>query len=119
MVIDEESEDETMMSTNNVGKGITRIIIRLIGIALMVVIGAVQAVGTILTAMSAVILKGISVLMIFVTVLLLVFGLFTWMKTLVVLLIAGSMFWVPEGMAAVVLGLTFVQGKIRDYIDVA
>ena len=107
-----------MMKTNNAGRWIARTFIRMTGIALMLVIGVIQAVGTILTAMSAVILKGISVLMIFVTVLLLIFGLFSWMKTLVVLLIAGSMFWVPEGLAAVVLGLTFVQGKIRNVLDV-
>ena len=59
-----------MMRTSNVGRWITRAFIRLIGITLMIVIGIIQAVGTILTAMSAVILKGISAVMIFVTVLL-------------------------------------------------
>ena len=106
-----------MMRTGNVGRWITRAFIRLIGIALMLVIGVIQAVGTILTAMSAVILKGISAVMIFVTVLLLIFGLFSWTKTLIVLLIAGSMFWVPEGMAAVVLGLSYVQGMLMDLMD--
>ena len=62
-----------MMKTNNAGRWIARIFIRMTGIVLMLVIGVIQAVGTILTAMSAVILKGISVLMIFVTVLLLIF----------------------------------------------
>ena len=50
-------------------------------------------------------------------VLLLIFGLFSWTKTLIVLLIAGSMFWVPEGMAAVVLGLSYVQGMLMDLKD--
>lgn len=106
-----------MMRTSSVGRWITRVFIRLVGITLMLVIGVIQAVGTILTAMSAVILKGISAVMIFVTVLLLIFGLFSWTKTLIVLLIAGSMFWVPEGMAAVVLGLSYVQGMLMDLMD--
>ena len=59
-----------MMRTSSVGRWITRVFIRLVGITLMLVIGVIQAVGTILTAMSAVILKGISAVMIFVTVLL-------------------------------------------------
>ena len=106
-----------MMRAGNVGRWITRAFIRLIGFTLMLMIGVVQAVGTILTATSAVILKGISAVMIFVTILLLIFGLFSWTKTFIVLLIAGSMFWVPEGMAAVVLGLTYVQGRLMDLMD--
>ena len=106
-----------MMRTNYVGKRIARAFVRLVGMSLMLVIGVIQAVGTILTAMSAVILKGISALMIFVTVLLLIFGLFTWSKTLVVLLIAGSMFWMPEGMSAIVLGLSYVQCRLMDWMD--
>lgn len=106
-----------MMRAGNVGRLITKAFIRLIGFALMLMIGVIQAVGTILTAMGAVILKGISAMMIFVTILLLIFGLFSWTKTLIVLLIAGSMFWVPEGMAAVVLGLSYVQGMLMDLMD--
>ena len=83
----------------------------------MLVIGAVQAVGTILTALSVVILKGISAMMIFVTLLLLIFGLFSWTRTLVVLAIAGSMFWVPEGLAATVLGLSVVQARLMNLMD--
>ena len=55
-----------MMRAGNVGRWITRAFIRLIGLTLMLMIGVVQAVGTILTAMGAVILKGISAVMIFV-----------------------------------------------------
>lgn len=106
-----------MMRAGNVGKWITRAFIRLIGITLMFVIGVIQAVGTILTAMSAVILKGISAVMIFVTVLLLIFGLFSWTKTLIVLLIAGSMFWVPDLLAAAIFGLSAVQAKLMDLMD--
>lgn len=83
----------------------------------MLVIGAVQAVGTILTALSVVILKGISAMMIFVTLLLLIFGLFSWTRTLVVLAIAGSMFWVPEVLAATVLGLSVVQARLMNLMD--
>ena len=106
-----------MMRAGNVGKWITRAFIRLIGITLMFVIGVIQAVGTILTAMSAVILKGISAVMIFVTVLLLIFGLFSWTKTLIVLLIAGSMFWVPDLLAAAIFGLSAMQAKLMDLMD--
>jgi len=105
------------MIANKAGKRIGRIFIRLIGIVLMLMIGIIQAVGIVLTAMSAVILKGISVLMIFVTVLLLIFGLFTWTRSLVVLLIAGSMFWIPEGMAFMTLGLSYVQAWLVNLMD--
>ena len=106
-----------MMRAGNVGRWITRAFIRLIGLTLMLMIGVVQAVGTILTATSAVILKGISAVMIFVTVLLLIFGLFSWTKTLIVLLIAGSMFWVPDLLAAAIFGLSAVQAKLMDLMD--
>ena len=106
-----------MMRTSSVGRWITRVFIRLVGITLMLVIGVIQAVGTILTAMSAVILKGISAVMIFVTVLLLIFGLFSWTKTLIVLLIAGIMFWVPDLLAAAIFGLSAVQAKLMDLMD--
>ena len=86
-------------------------------IPLMVLIGIIQAVGAVLTAISAVIFKTISSLMIFVTLLLLIFGLFTWTQTLVVVLIGVSMFWIPEGIALVLFGLTFVQAKLRDILD--
>lgn len=106
-----------MMRTSSVGRWITRVFIRLVGITLMLVIGVIQAVGTILTAMSAVILKGISAVMIFVTVLLLIFGLFSWTKTLIVLLIAGIMFWVPDLLAAAIFGLSAMQAKLTDLMD--
>ena len=106
-----------MMRTSSVGRWITRVFIRLVGITLMLLIGVIQAVGTILTAMSAVILKGISAVMIFVTVLLVIFGLFSWTKTLIVLLIAGSMFWVPDLLAVVIFGLSAVQAKLMDLMD--
>ena len=106
-----------MMRTCSVGRWITRVFIRLVGITLMLVIGVIQAVGTILTAMSAVILKGISAVMIFVTVLLLIFGLFSWTKTLIVLLIAGIMFWVPDLLAAAIFGLSAMQAKLMDLMD--
>ena len=96
---------------------VARLFLKPMCLTLMLVIGAVQAVGTILTALSVVILKGISAMMIFVTLLLLIFGLFSWTRTLVVMTIAGSMFWIPELFAAVVLGLSAVQAKLMDLID--
>ena len=107
-----------MLRMENVGMCVARIILRIAGLTLMLMIGAVQAVGTILTAMCAVILKSISALMIFVTLLFLIFGLFTWTRTLVVLAIAGCMFWIPELFAAVVLGLSVIQAKLMNLMDV-
>lgn len=104
------------MMTNFEVRGI-RMLRWVVCIPLMVLIGIVQAVGTVLTAISAVVFKTISSLMIFVTLLLLAFGLFTWAQTLVVVLIGVSVFWLPEGIALVVLGLTFVQAKLRDILD--
>ena len=107
-----------MLRMESVGMCIGRIVLRIAGLALMILIGAVQAVGTILTAMSAVILKSISALMIFATLLFLVFGLFTWTRTLVVLAIAGCVFWVPEFLAAFVLGLSVIQAKLMNMLEV-
>jgi len=104
------------MMTNFEVKGF-RMLRWIVCIPLMALIGIVQAVGTVLTAISAVVLKTISLLMIFVTLLLLAFGLFAWTQTLVVVLIGVSMFWLPEGIALVVLGLTLVQAKLRDIFD--
>ena len=96
---------------------IPRVLRMLVCIPLMILVGIVQAVGIVLTAISAIVLKTIGVLMIFVTVLLLIFGMFTWAQTLVVLLIGASMFWVPEGLGLALLGLTFVQAKLMDLMD--
>ena len=101
----------------NVGTRGIRILTWIVCIPLMILIGIVQTVGTVLTAVSAVVLKTISSLLIFVTLLLLVFRLFTWTQTLVVVLISVSIFWLPEGIALAVLGLTFIQAKLRDKLD--
>ena len=102
---------------NRITTGSVHVLTRVICIPLMILIGIIQAVGTVLTAMSAVILKTISVIMLFITLLLLLFGLLPWMKVLVIILIAVSMFWIPEGLGLVVLGLTAVQVKFRDIMD--
>ena len=94
-----------------------RVLTWIVCIPLMILIGSLQAVGTVLTAISAIVFKTISSLMIFVTLLLLAFGLFTWAQTLLVVLISVSIFWLPEGIALVVLGLTFIQSKLRDLLD--
>ena len=96
---------------------VIRILKWLVCIPFMILIGILQAVGIVLTAVSAVVFKAISSLMIFVTLLLLAFGLFTWMQTAVVILIGVSMFWLPEGIALIVFGLAFVQAKLRDILD--
>ena len=102
---------------NRITTGSIHVLTRVICIPLMILIGIIQAVGTVLTAMSAVILKTISVVMLFITLLLLLFGMLPWMKVLVIILIAVSMFWIPEGLGLVVLGLTAVQVKLRDIMD--
>ena len=102
---------------NRITTGSIHVLARVICIPLMILIGIIQAVGTVLTAMSAVILKTISVVMLFITLLLLLFGLLPWMKVLVIILIAVSMFWIPEGLGLIVLGLTAVQVKLRDIMD--
>ena len=107
-----------MLRMESVGMCVGRIILRIAGLVLMIMIGAVQAVGTIFTAMCAVILKSISAIMIFVTLLFLIFGLFTWTRTLVVLAIAGCMFWTPEFLAAFVLGLSVIQAKLMNMLEV-
>ena len=101
----------------NIGARGTRMLTWIVCIPLMVLIGIVQAVGMVLTAISAIVFKTISAMMIFVTLLLLTFGLFSWMQTLTVVLIGVSMFWIPEGIALVVLGLTFMQAKLRDVFE--
>ena len=104
------------MMTNIGTRGI-RILTWFVCVPLMVLIGIVQAVGTVLAAISAVFFKAISTLMVFVSLILLVFGLFTWMQTLTVIMIGVSMFWIPEGIAIIVLGLSFIQAKLRDLIE--
>ena len=101
----------------NVGRVLIKTAVKAVCIILMACIGLIQAVGTVLTAMSVVIFKTISSLMIFVTLLLQVFRVFTWMKTLVVILIGVSIFWMPEGIALAVLAMTFIQAKLRDIIE--
>lgn len=59
-------------------------------------------------------LEGDRISMLSVTILLLVFGLFTWTQTLVILLICTIMFCLPEGMGLLIVGLTFLRVKIMD-----
>ena len=106
-----------MMRINAFGTWFIRIVDRIACISLMLVIGAVQAIGTVFTAISAIILKSISAVMTFVTVMLQIFGLFPWDKTLIVLLIATGMFWGAEVMGIVIIGVAIVQEKLRDVVD--
>ena len=91
--------------------------VRFAGILLMVLIGIVQTVGIMITAISTVVLKTISTVILFVTVLLLAFGLFTWGRTIVVTVICASMFWLPEGIGLILMGLSVVQVKVMDMVD--
>ena len=91
--------------------------VRFAGILLMVLIGIVQTVGIMITAISTVVLKTISTVILFVTVLLLAFGLFTWGRTIIVAVICASMFWLPEGIGLIIMGLSVVQVKVMDMVD--
>ena len=91
--------------------------VRFAGILLMVLIGIVQTVGIMITAISTVVLKTISTVILFVTVLLLAFGLFTWGRTIIVAVICASMFWLPEGIGLILMGLSVVQVKVMDMVD--
>ena len=91
--------------------------IRFAGILLMVLIGIVQTVGIMITAISAVVLKTISTVILFVTVLLFAFGLFTLGRTIVVVVICASTFWLPEGIGLIIMGLSVVQVKVMDMVD--
>ena len=98
-------------------RGLKNGTVRFAGILLLVLIGIVQTVGIMITAISAVVLKTISTVILFVTVLLLAFGLFTWGRTIVVAVICASMFWLPEGIGLVIMGLSVVQVKVMDMVD--
>ena len=98
-------------------RGLKNGTIRFAGILLMVLIGIVQTVGIMITAISAVVLKTISTVILFVTVLLLAFGLFTWGRTIIVAVICASMFWLPEGIGLIIMGLSVVQVKVMDMVD--
>ena len=98
-------------------RGLKNVTVRFAGILLMVLIGIVQTVGIMITAISAVVLKTISTVILFVTVLLLAFGLFTWGRTIVVTAICASMFWLPEGIGLIIMGLSVVQVKVMDMVD--
>ena len=91
--------------------------VRFAGILLMVLIGIVQTVGIMITAISAVVLKTISTVILFVTVLLFAFGLFTLGRTIVVTVICASMFWLPEGIGLIIMGLSVMQVKVMDMVD--
>ena len=98
-------------------RGLKNGTIRFAGILLMVLIGIVQTVGIMITAISTVVLKTISTVILFVTVLLLAFGLFTWGRTIIVAVICASMFWLPEGIGLIIMGLSVVQVKVMDMVD--
>ena len=117
MQLDGKWKEEKIMTMRMLEVWSIRVVKWLICVPLMILIGIIQAVGTVLMAISAVVFKTISSLMIFVTLLLLIFGLFTWMQTAMVVLIGVSMFWLPEGIALVVYGLCFAQAKLRDILD--
>lgn len=114
-----DRKEEKAMTMRMIEVWSLRLIKWLVCIPLMILIGIIQATGTVLMAISEVVFKTISSLMVFVTLLLLFYGLFTWMQTGMVVLIAVSMFWLPEGIGLIVYGLCYVQAKLMDILNCA
>ena len=81
---------------------------------MIALIGVVQAAGTLLVGVGGIILKAVSVLMIAAAGILFFFAEYSGMNTLIVVLTAGIMFWLPELFALVLVGLAFLQGRIAD-----
>ena len=79
---------------------------------LLILIGIIQAVGTIFVGISVVVLKPVAILMIAAAGLLLLIAQFPWKDALPVFLISTILFWIPEMGALVLVGLTAVQGKL-------
>ena len=88
------------------------ILLRIAGRILIVLIGVIQAVGTIFVGISAVVLKPVAVLMIAAAALLAILAQFPWKDALPVFAVAAVTFWLPEIAALLLVALTVIQGKI-------
>ena len=100
------------MSTRHAQRN--RIARRVIGIIMIAVIGVIQAIGTILVGVGGVVLKAASVLMFAAAGILFLFTDFSGINAMIVGLTSAGMFWLPEVLALVLVGLTFLQGRIVD-----
>ncbi len=87
---------------------------RVLGIIMIAVLGVIQAVGTILVGVGGIVLKAVSVLMFAAAGILFFFADFSGLNAVVVALTSAVMFWLPELLALVLVGLAFLQGRIAD-----
>ena len=88
------------------------ILCRIAGRILIVLIGVIQAIGTIFVGIGAVVLKPVAILMIASACLLAILAQFPWKDALSVFVISTVLFWIPEVAALLLVVLTAVQGKI-------
>ncbi len=91
-----------------------RTVRKVLGIIMIAVIGVLQAVGTFLVGIGAIVLKAAAVLIFGAAGLLFFISDFSGMNALAVILFSTVMFWLPELFALILVGLAFLQGKIAD-----
>ena len=87
---------------------------RVLGIIMIAVIGVIQAVGTMLVGVGGIVLKAVSVLMFAAAGILFLFTEFSGLNAVIVALMSAVMFWLPELIALLLVGLEFLQGRIAD-----
>ena len=87
---------------------------RVLGILMITVIGVIQAIGTLLVGVGGIVLKVAAILMFGAAGLFLFISDFSGMNTVAVIMISTVMFWLPELLALVLVGLAFLQGRIAD-----
>ena len=84
------------------------------GILLIAMIGLIQAVEAMLIGVGMIVLKSVSILMVTVGIILFAVDSFSGPNLLSVILVGAVLFWLPELMQLVLVGLAFLQGKIAD-----
>ena len=90
------------------------ILCRIAGRILIVLIGVIQAIGTIFVGIGAVVLKPVAILMIAAAGLLAILAQFPWKDALPVFVVSTVLVWLPELFALTLVGLTVLQGRIAD-----
>ena len=93
-----------------------RILTMIIGIPLVVLIGFIQVIGMMLVGIGIVVLKTLSVLLTAAAILLSAFGTFSGGSLLVVLFFGAVMFWLPEVVQFLLIGLAYIQGILLEKI---
>ena len=93
---------------------ITRRTKKAAGILLIAMICLIQAVGAMLIGVGMVVLKSVSTLMVTAGIILFATGSLSGSNLLSVILVSVLLFWLPDLMKLVLIGLAFLQGKIAD-----